>query len=366
MNIQFYPSIPRFSSTHNDELKAPRPTQTVDTLNLSSLPSGRHHLWLNLLPNKMGAPTQIPVMVLKGTKPGPVVGITSAIHGNELNGIAVIGELFDTIQPENLKGTILAVPVMNVRGYAENDRLFDNHDKLFGKVDLNRLMPGKTDRGEAGHYAKALMEKFIQHCNLIIDFHDEGFGRQSVSYLKAPELKTAIEYRPDFIERYHGELDSLTGELKKKNIPIVSFEIGNANVFEKNHIDKVKNSILNYLHQVNITPNNLVDSDQLANTTWLIRKEHPIDTGSQGGLLTVIPPLGANVLKGQPVAELRNTFWEKTKVYKAPVDGLVMMKATNPAVAPGTPFMRLGEIEKPIHHESGQTIPRNKSIPITS
>jgi len=64
--------------------------------NLNELPkleSGTHNYWLNMGSNTYGQPILIPIIVIQGQTQGPTLGLTAAIHGNELNGIAIIHQL---------------------------------------------------------------------------------------------------------------------------------------------------------------------------------------------------------------------------------------------------------------------------------
>ena len=74
-----------------------------------------------------GNPRSIPVYVLHGSKPGPVLGLIAGIHGDELNGVSVVHHLIhgddhiantedDTINREQLSGTLICVPVVNIEG----------------------------------------------------------------------------------------------------------------------------------------------------------------------------------------------------------------------------------------------------------
>jgi len=76
------------------------------------------------------------IEVIVGVRPGPVVGMTSSLHGDEVNGVRVIHRLFQTeLDPEELHGTVVAVIVANVQGFLAGTRGMDGQD-------LNRLMPG--------------------------------------------------------------------------------------------------------------------------------------------------------------------------------------------------------------------------------
>ncbi|KAF9579449.1 hypothetical protein BGW38_004281, partial [Lunasporangiospora selenospora] len=110
----------------------------LDDLDLGSLPSGRlTRLWVVLAEDAMSSPIRVPVIVAKGVRPGPVVGLTAALHGNELNGIPLTHRLvLQEIQCQALHGIVVAVPVTNVPGYLAGQRGYSDG------TDLNRVMPG--------------------------------------------------------------------------------------------------------------------------------------------------------------------------------------------------------------------------------
>ncbi|KAJ1932417.1 hypothetical protein GGF37_007066, partial [Kickxella alabastrina] len=99
------------------------PTATVSELDLNTFPIGKiSRVWVALAEDGMGLPIRVPVMIAKGTMEGPIVGITAALHGNELNGIPLIHKLFRELDPQTLHGTLVAVPVSNSPGYLLSQR----------------------------------------------------------------------------------------------------------------------------------------------------------------------------------------------------------------------------------------------------
>jgi uncharacterized protein len=118
------------SQTHNFSLPstvgAP-PLRFEENLDLSALPlESIHRFHIGLSGNSLGTPIFVPVVVIRGKYNRPVVGVTSTIHGNELNGIPVIHRLLPTIDPAQLRGTVVAVPVVNTPGYLNQQRRFND------------------------------------------------------------------------------------------------------------------------------------------------------------------------------------------------------------------------------------------------
>jgi predicted deacylase len=156
----------------------------VEELDLAALAPGEHRLRLALGEDGTSACVRIPVHVLKGRQPGPVVGITAAIHGNEVNGIPTIHRLYRRLNAETLKGTVVAAAPVNLPGFLRNQREFSD-----GK-DLNRLFPGKPDGYEGQVYAHAVIQRLVRHFECLLDLHTASFGRINSLYIRADMTRT--------------------------------------------------------------------------------------------------------------------------------------------------------------------------------
>ncbi|MBX2860529.1 MAG: succinylglutamate desuccinylase/aspartoacylase family protein [Vampirovibrio sp.] len=365
LNQQHHQAFPRFSAVEQQASLSGTPVlpKVVDHLDLNGLAPGRHSFWLNLLPNSMGGQTQIPVMVLKGEQPGPVVGVSSAIHGDELNGIPVIWGLFDKITPENLKGTILALPVMNVRGFTENKRLFDNHDDLQDGIDLNHLMGAPYGKGEAGRYTKALLEKVVDQFEYLFDLHCVVSGTSGVNYVYANKknpmsCQMALNCRPDLvIARTPIRSNGLTlkGLADERKIPAVTVEIGMTKRFEADKIQRTVQGLLNALHHLNILSRPVVDSTKLKASTYVASEYHNVYTDNYGGLMTMGVKDGELVTENQPVADMKDVFGRPVQTFKSPTTGIVMSRRTHPTAAPDSIVMSVAVVDKKVLHTPSET-----------
>ncbi|MGB1120770.1 MAG: peptidase M14, partial [Saprospiraceae bacterium] len=117
-------------------------------------------------------------MVARGRSDFPILGITAAVHGNELNGISVIQRLFSEINVEELNGVIVAVPVMNMPSFLRKKRRFNDG------VDLNHIMPGKANGSISEVYAFRLMDRIVQHFDYLLDLHTASQGRINSYYIR--------------------------------------------------------------------------------------------------------------------------------------------------------------------------------------
>ena len=136
---------------------------TIKEIDINHLPKGEiSKYWLDLVEDGMGLPVQVPLIIARGYEDGPILGLTAAVHGNELNGIPVIQRLFKEIDPSHLKGTIIGVPIVNVPSYLRKKRRF-----LDG-VDLNHIMPGKENGTVSQVYAWRVINKLIKKFDYLL------------------------------------------------------------------------------------------------------------------------------------------------------------------------------------------------------
>jgi predicted deacylase len=112
-------------------------------------------------------------------KTGPTVGITAALHGNELNGIPLIHRLFREIKCSQLHGILVAVIVANTPGYLRQQREFVDG------TDLNRVMPGKPNGTAAQVFSYQLMDRIVKKFDYLLDLHTASQGRLNSLYVRA-------------------------------------------------------------------------------------------------------------------------------------------------------------------------------------
>jgi len=99
------------------------------------------------------APVTMPVHVVKGKRSGPRLFLSAAIHGDEINGVEIIRRVLKLAALKRLRGTIIAVPIVNVHGLLNHSRYLPD-----GR-DLNRSFPGSEKGSIAARFALILMMK---------------------------------------------------------------------------------------------------------------------------------------------------------------------------------------------------------------
>lgn len=316
--------------------ETPRPTEA---LALGELEPGVHRLALTLIEDGAATPVRVPLVVVRGARPGPVVGLTAAVHGNELNGIPTIHRLFKRLDFAEVRGTVVGATIVNVPGYLRYDRLFPD-DR-----DLNRIFPGKANGNESDVYAHRLVERLIAHFDVLLDLHTASFGRVNSYYVRADmsDPRTATMARTlgaEIIVHNQGADGTLRACAAARGIAALTVEIGDPQVIDRGKVKESRVGLRDVLEELDV-----VDADgerahrralECDRSRWLYT-----DTG---GILEVLPKLADEVEAGAPIAHLLDPWGQRVRTYRAPESGVVIGRSTNPVAPTGARILHLGHL----------------------
>ncbi len=315
-----------------------RSVKRVDRLGIESLTRGQFtRLFIELIENGIGRPIQVPVVVAHGKKDGPIFGITSALHGNELNGIPVIHKLLQKVNLKTLCGTIVAVIGSNIPGLLTERREFND-----GR-DLNLIMPGKPDGDQSQLYAHELVDRITGHFDYLVDLHTASEGRVNSLYVRADltqETTAQMAYllRPQIILHNPPSDYTLRGVTAEQGKPAITVEICDPQQFQRDPIQRCLIGIRRILSHIGMTPGKQFP---ISESPILCKKSYWIFT-NRGGLLTVLPRVAERVKKGDVIAIQTNVFGDVINEYPAPEDGIVIGHSVNPVGQSGARILHLG------------------------
>lgn len=311
--------------------------RVVERLEPEDLPTGRiTRLLIEIAHDGLSRPIQLPVMVARGAKPGPVLGLTAALHGNELNGIPVIQHLFNRLDPQVLRGTVVGVIVVNVPGYL-------NHERYFGNWDLNHMFPGRPDGNAASVYVNRLVERIVRKFDLMVDLHTASFGRVNSLYVRADmtqveSARLAYLQRPQIIVHNPPSDRTLRGAAGELGIPAITVEIGNPGRFHRDYIKRSLTglrAVLAHHKMIRQRPVSPGAPPVLCERSGWIYTD-------RGGLLEVFPNVTEPVAPGSPVARLSTPFGDLISEYEVPEAGVVVGHSINPVAETGARILHLG------------------------
>jgi predicted deacylase len=275
--------------------------------------------------------------VARGKEDGPILGLTAALHGNELNGIRVIQQLFSELDPERLTGTLVGVLVANVPGFLMEQRKFNDG------FDLNHIMPGAENGNTSEVYAYRLMNRVISHFDYLVDLHTASAGRINSHYIRVDMSDTVAAtmaklQHADIIVDNPPKDGTLRGAAQDLGIHSITLELGDPLRFQKGMIRSGMESIDNLLIHFGMREGEIDLPEEppvLCNGSYWVYTD-------VGGILMVLPEITDWVRKGDRIAIVRNIFGDLIQEYVASDDGIVIGRSTNPINQTGARILHLG------------------------
>tara|TARA_R110002072_G_scaffold121598_7_gene255567 strand:+ start:8413 stop:9483 length:1071 start_codon:yes stop_codon:yes gene_type:complete len=273
----------------------------------------------------------ISVQVIRGKLPGPTLFISAAIHGDEINGVEIIRRLLQHKALRSVRGTILAIPIVNVYGFLHHTRYLPD-----GR-DLNRSFPGSAKGSLTGRVAHTFHKEIVLKSTHGIDLHTGSRHRSNFPQIRA-DLDNPISLAMTEAFGVPLALDaklrdgSLRETAEAAGIPVILYEAGEALRFEEMYIRAGLKGIINVMRNIGMlsksqrkkTPAPPVISYQ---TSWLRAPE--------SGVLRTLVPLGAKVSAGQVIAMVADPLGSSEVPMTAPSDGIVIGRTNLPLVYEG-------------------------------
>lgn len=286
----------------------------------------------------------MPVHVVHGLRPGPRLFVCAAIHGDELNGIEVIRRLLAAAQLKRLRGTLIAVPMVNIHGVIQHSRYLPD------RRDLNRVFPGSPDGSLAGRLAHLFMEKIVRHCTHGIDIHTGATHRCNLPQVRAnlDDPETARLARafgtPVLINAAtrDGSLREVASEL---GITMLLYEGGEGLRFDEFSIRAGVRGILQVMRELGMVPRPSRSSRSPVEP--FIARSSSWTRAPESGIMRTLRPLGARVKRDEPLALIADPFGEKEIPVRAHQDGIIIGRTNLPLVNAGDALFHIARFSSP-------------------
>jgi uncharacterized protein len=289
-----------------------------------------------------GAEVSLPVHVLHGREDGPTVWLDAAIHGDEVVGIEIIRRVLMTLSPKEIRGTLIAVPIVNVIGTMTNDRYLPD------RRDLNRSFPGSARGSLAARIAHLMMTEIVAKCDVGIDLHTASDRRSNLPQIRcdledARTRELAEAFGAPVI--YHARLrdGSLRSAARERGARVLLYEAGEAWRFDEWAITAGVDGILRVLTTLRMIdrPESLAEPERPSDVCWRSGWVRARRTG----ILGMGVELGQQVRAGERLGELHNSFGRRLAIVKADRDGIVIGRTEAPLVNSGDALVHIGSLD---------------------
>ncbi|XLS30816.1 succinylglutamate desuccinylase/aspartoacylase family protein [Flavobacteriaceae bacterium M23B6Z8] len=286
---------------------------------------------------------QVPIIVERGKKEGPVLLITAGIHGNEINGIEIVRQFVSKGFHKPEAGMVICIPRVNVFGFLNQERYFPD-----GR-DLNRVFPGSPRGSLTSRYAYHIIKEIAPLVDYCIDFHTGGDSRFNIPQIRITEgddesLKLAKVFDPPFIIANKNKDKSFRHTLFKLKKTVLLFEGGKS----LNINDKVTRSglfgALKVLHHLNMR-----DFSEELTSIKSGKEGHKIVTDSAwlrakySGMFHPMVKLGKRVYKGEVIGSVSDPFGYFERNVKASFTGYVICTNESPIVNQGDALFHISK-----------------------
>jgi predicted deacylase len=286
--------------------------------------------------------TPVPVLVAHGKEPGPSVCLTAAVHGDELNGIEMVRRLMYQLEPANMNGTVIGVPIVNLDGFRRGSRY------LADRRDLNRHFPGTYNGSAASRIANSLFSNIIRdHCNFLVDLHTGSLKRTNLPQIRADLSNEAVfEF-----SRHLGGITVLHGRggegtLRRAatdiGIPAITLESGGPNALEESAVDGGVKALETLLQNLDIQP-----TLRFWGTPQPVFYHSEWVRADQGGILMSEVTLGDKIKAGDILGRVVDPVTNTGSDIVSPIDGKILGMAFNQVVQTGFAAYHIGKAKTP-------------------
>lgn len=273
----------------------------------------------------------IPVEVIRGKRKGPVLFISAAIHGDEVNGTEIVRRLSQKKSIKNLKGTLILIPIVNIFGFNNKSRYLPD------RKDLNRSFPGSPRGSLAGRVAHLFMKEIVSKCSHGIDLHTGAIHRYNLPQIRAAFDDEATERlgesfgAPVMINSKLRD-GSLREAARKKNVKMLLFEGGQALRFEENIIRLGVKGCLSVMREIGMLSYKAVSHE--TREVFHAQASSWVRAPKSGTFVSKVS-VGDYVSRGDTVAIVSDPFGtEECEVYSH-LEGIIIGSSKLPLVNQG-------------------------------
>ncbi len=330
---------------------AARGQQTNFTVGTASAAPGQKATGFIEVPAGVDPATRIPVVVVHGAKAGPVLALVSGAHGTEYASIIALEKLIPKLDPAELSGTVIVVPLVNIASFEQK---VPHVNPVDGK-SMNRFYPGKQDGTQTERASWLITQQVVQQCDYLIDLHggdlDESLRPYSYWVKTGNEKQDAItrgmvlafgldhiiitEDRPKdaSASRYLDNTASTRGK------PAIAAEAGYAGTTEPEDVKALERGCLNVMRFLKMLPG---AAEMIEHPVWIEKIE--TIASDQPGIFYPLVSRGTYVAAGMKVGYVTDYFGATIAEARAPAAGVVLYICAVPSMKKGDTIANIGVV----------------------
>jgi uncharacterized protein len=303
------------------------------------------------VPAAADAATNIPVAVIHGAKPGPVLGLVAGSHGTEYASIIALEKLIGMLDPVQISGTVIIIPLVNLPSFEQKVAHVNPVD---GK-NMNRMYPGKMDGTQTERASFLITREFIEQSDHVIDLHggdiDESLRPYSYWNKTGNEKQDvvsrgmALAFGLDTIiisadrpkepaaSRYLENTASTRGK------PSITVEAGYAATTDPEDITALVSGCLNVMRYLHILPG---PAPLVEHPVWIEKVDSLASEAT--GIFYPLVKRGTYVQAGMKVGYVTDYVGKTIFETRASVSGVVLFVRAVPSTVKGDTIIDIGVV----------------------
>lgn len=285
---------------------------------------------------------EIAVEVIRGRMDGPRLFVCAALHGDELNGTEIVRRLLRMPLMRRLRGSLLAVPIVNVYGFVAQTRYLPD------RRDLNRSFPGSAKGSLAARLANMFLTQIVENATHGIDLHTGSLHRTNLPQIRANMSAPGVEEMarafgtPVILDAGLRE-GSLRREADERQIPMIVYEAGEALRFDEFSIRAGVRGVVSVMRRLGMLPParhaRPVSSAVIAHKSVWVR-------APETGILTTRLKLGQGISQGSALGVVADPIGLAERVIRSPVDGILIGRTNLPLANEGDALFHIATFEQ--------------------
>ena len=305
------------------------------------------------VPAGVDAALSIPVAVVNGTKPGPVLALVAGAHGTEYTSIIALEKLIGLLNPAEISGTVIIVPLINIQSFEQKVP----HLNPVDRKSMNRFYPGKIDGTQTERASYLITKEVVEKCDHLIDLHggdlDESLRPYSYWTKTGNEKQDAISremllaFGLDTIiistDRPKDPQASryLENTATTRGKPSITAEAGHAGTVETDDLNELINGCLNVMRYLKMLPG---QPQMIEHPVWI---EKVVTIASdQTGIFYPLVKRGTYVEQGMKVGYVTDYVGKTIFEARAPVAGIILYVCAVPSMTKGATIANVGVVAK--------------------
>jgi hypothetical protein len=325
-----------------------RPTLTVGTATAARGETAKGFIEV---PSGSDGALRIPVAVVHGAKPGPVLALVAGSHGTEYASIVALVDLIDRLDPKAIAGSVIVVPIVNIPSF---DEVVPHLNPVDGK-NMNRTYPGRAEGTQSERASLAITKQVVEQCDHLIDFHggdiDESLRPYSYWTRTGHEAQDRISrelvlaFGLDHIIVSTGRPADPNASIYLENTastrgkPSLTVEAGHAGTVMPEDVEALVRGTFSVMRHLRMLPG---APTPVENPVW-IGSLHNVAAGT-GGIFRPRVARGTYVQKGMKVGIVTDFFGQTIHEALAPESGVVLYVRAVPSAVKGDTLASIGVV----------------------